>query len=66
MIEEASKIEVPTLVINGEIASDLSPRAFLTEIRDVKWEKFGGSARASHLEERERFCRIVMGFLCDD
>jgi pimeloyl-ACP methyl ester carboxylesterase len=64
MIGEARKIEVPTLLINGEreIVSDESLGPFWREIPKVKWVKFANSAHGPWLEERERFTRVVGEF----
>ncbi|PMD41797.1 proline-specific peptidase [Hyaloscypha variabilis F] len=68
MVGEARKIEVPTLLINGEreIASDECLGPFWREIPKVKWVKFANSAHGPWLEERERFFRVVGDFLCDE
>jgi L-proline amide hydrolase len=68
MIGEASKIEVPTLLINGErdTASDESVGPFWREIPTVKWVKFAHSGSGTHLEERKMFTKVVGEFLCDE
>ncbi|KAE9373128.1 proline-specific peptidase [Stipitochalara longipes BDJ] len=68
MIGEARKIEVPTLLINGEkeIVSDECLGPFLREIPKVKWVKFSNSAHGPWLEERERFIKVVGEFLCEE
>jgi len=68
MVGEARKIEVPTLLLNGEmeIAGDACMAPFWREIRRVKWVKFADSKHAPWLEEPERFFRVVGEFLCDD
>lgn len=68
MIGEARKIEVPTLLINGEreIVSDECLGPFWREILKVKWVKFANSTHSPWLEERERFTGVVGEFLCDE
>lgn len=68
MIGKARKIEVPTLLINGEkeIVSDECLGPFWREISKVKWVKFANSTHGPWLEEKERFNRVVGEFLCDE
>jgi L-proline amide hydrolase len=68
MIGEAGKIEVPTLLINGEreIVSDESIGPILREIPHVKWVKFANSTHIPWVEERERFTEVVGEFLCNE
>jgi len=68
MIGEARKIEVPTLLINGEreIVSDECLGPFWREIQKVKWVKFAHGTHSPWLEERERFTEVVGEFLCDE
>jgi proline-specific peptidase len=68
MIGEARKIEVPTLLINGEreIVSDECLGPFWREISKVKWVKFANSTHSPWLEERERYTTVVGEFLGDE
>ncbi|KUJ21574.1 proline-specific peptidase [Mollisia scopiformis] len=67
MIGEAKKIQVPTLLINGnkEIASDKAVTPFWKDIRKVKWVKMMNSTHSPHLEEKERYMEIVGEFLTE-
>jgi L-proline amide hydrolase len=59
------KISVPTLLLNG--AYDEATPGMVQEIHrripDVVWEMFPHSAHMPHVEEPERFSRVVNGFL---
>lgn len=59
------KISVPTLLLNG--AYDEATPGMVQEIHrripDVLWEMFPNSAHMPHVEEPERFSRVVNGFL---
>ena len=65
MIDDASKIEVPTLLLSG--AYDEIPESaimpFFKGIPKVKWFTFAQSSHMPHWEERERYMEIVDGFL---
>lgn len=68
MIGKAKDIAARTLLINGnrEIASDEAVAPFFREIEKVKWVKFLGSSHSPHLEEPERFIKVVGDFLIDE
>ena len=63
--DDLHKISVPTLLLNG--AYDEATPGMVQEIHrripDVLWEQFPESAHMPHVEEPERFSRIVNGFL---
>ena len=65
IIEEASKIEVPTLLLNG--AYDEVPSTaimpFFKVIPKVKWFTFAESSHTPHWEEREKYMKLVADFL---
>jgi L-proline amide hydrolase len=65
IIEDAHKISVPTLLLNGRYdeAQDSVMAPFFREIPHVKWVGFAGSSHMSHFEERERFMEVVGNFL---
>jgi len=63
--DDLHKISVPTLLLNG--AYDEATPGMVQEIHrripDVVWEMFPNSAHMPHVEEPERFSRVVNGFL---
>ncbi|KAF7300181.1 Proline iminopeptidase [Mycena kentingensis (nom. inval.)] len=66
MLEDAHKINVPTLLINGahDEARDTVVYPFFEKISGpVKWVTLADSSHMSHWEERERFMELVAGFL---
>ncbi|KAJ7140385.1 proline-specific peptidase [Mycena filopes] len=65
MIQEAHKINVPTLVVNGRYdqAQDLVLAPFVRQIPRVKWVKFEESSHMIHFEEREKYMDVLGEFL---
>lgn len=65
VVEDAHKIKVPTLIINGHYdeAQDSVIQPFLRSIKKIKWVKFAESSHVAHLEEPERFLQVVGDFL---
>ncbi|KAI0750876.1 prolyl aminopeptidase-2 [Daedaleopsis nitida] len=65
MIEDAGKIAVPTLLLNGayDEAGDLSVMPFFKAVPKVKWFTFAESSHMPHWEEREKYMRLVANFL---
>lgn len=65
MLEEAHKISVPTLLVNGawDEAADICVYPYFKLIPRVKWVQFAESSHMAHLEEPERFFEIVGDFL---
>lgn len=63
--DQLHKISVPTLLVSG--AYDEATPGMVQEIHrripDVTWELFPESAHMPHVEEPERFARVVNGFL---
>jgi L-proline amide hydrolase len=59
------RINVPTLIINGEYdeAADVAIRPFLDSIVGVKWVKFANCSHTSHLEAPGKFIQAVVDFL---
>ncbi|TDD35456.1 alpha/beta fold hydrolase [Actinomadura sp. KC06] len=58
-------IAAPTLVISGrhDEATPATVRPFADLIPDVRWELFEESSHSPHLEEPDRFIRVMTGFL---
>lgn len=58
---------MPTLVTNGKYdeAQDSVVAPFVSEIPNVKWEKFSESSHMSHFEEREKYMAVVGKFLVE-
>jgi L-proline amide hydrolase len=65
VIEHCADIAVPTLVISGEYdeATPATVRPFAEHIPDVRWEVFPESSHLPHLEEPERFQRVLGDYL---
>ncbi|KAJ4471413.1 proline iminopeptidase [Lentinula aciculospora] len=65
VIEDAHKINVPTLITNGRLdeAQDEVVVPFFREIPRVKWVRFEKSSHMPHFEERERYMEEVRAFL---
>ncbi|XP_006455951.1 hypothetical protein AGABI2DRAFT_210618 [Agaricus bisporus var. bisporus H97] len=68
MLDEAHKISVPTLLINGwnDEAADSCMYPYFKLIPRVRWIQFANSSQVAHLEEREKFMEIVGLFLTED
>jgi pimeloyl-ACP methyl ester carboxylesterase len=62
---KAYKINVETLLINGRYdeVTDLAVAPWFREIAKVKWHVMENSSHIPHWEERERYMKIVGGFL---
>ncbi|KAJ7055561.1 proline iminopeptidase [Mycena amicta] len=66
MLDDAHKITVPTLLINGahDEARDSVVYPFFEKIfGPVRWVTLPESSHMAHWEERERFMELVAGFL---
>ncbi|NUT22398.1 MAG: proline iminopeptidase-family hydrolase [Hamadaea sp.] len=65
VIEHCADIAVPTLVISGEYdeATPATVRPFAEHIPRVRWEVFPESSHLPHLEEPERFDRVMKDYL---
>lgn len=62
---DAHKIIAPTLLLNGqydEIQDDVIEPIFEV-IPNVKWVKFEESSHMPHLEEKEKFMKVLSEFL---
>ncbi|KAF5368941.1 hypothetical protein D9758_003047 [Tetrapyrgos nigripes] len=65
MIEDAHRINVPTLLTNGrhDEVHDISVAPFFEKIPKVKWVTFENSSHTAFIEETERFLKVVADFL---
>lgn len=63
--DRAHRISVPTLLINGKYdeATDACVQPFADEIPNVRWERFAESSHLPHVEEEQRYLRVVGDFL---
>jgi L-proline amide hydrolase len=65
--DQLHKISVPTLLMSG--AYDEATPAMVQEIHrripDVLWELFPNSSHMPHIEEPERFARVLNGYLSE-
>ncbi|KAH8784461.1 hypothetical protein BGZ57DRAFT_211406 [Hyaloscypha finlandica] len=68
MIGNAKKINVRTLLINGnrEIASNEGVRPFWREVEKVTWVTMNKSTHSPHLEEEEGCMGIISEFLIEE
>jgi L-proline amide hydrolase len=62
---EAHKIDVETLLINGRYdeAQDICIEPWFHEIPKVKWIQLEKSSHMGHLEQPERYLRVIAAFL---
>lgn len=65
VVQRLPSITVPTLVISGvyDEATPLAVKPFLDLVPDVRWELFESSSHMPHVEEPERYLRVVEHFL---
>ncbi|KNZ71281.1 L-amino acid amidase [Termitomyces sp. J132] len=65
IINELSRIQVPTFVINGrnDISQDFVVKPFFDGIAKVKWVTFEKSTHSPFFEERERYMGLINDFL---
>lgn len=65
VVDEVHKIKVPTLLINGEYdeAQDSTVAPFFRNIPKAKWITMANASHMSHVEEPEKYLRIVSDFL---
>ncbi|TDC86369.1 proline iminopeptidase-family hydrolase [Actinomadura sp. 7K507] len=63
--DRIAEIAVPTLLVSGrhDEATPATVQPFQDAIPDVRWEIFEESSHLPHLEEHERFIRVMTGFL---
>ncbi|KAH9943376.1 prolyl aminopeptidase-2 [Epithele typhae] len=62
--QQAHKINVPTLLISGRYdeVDEASVAPYFKTIPQVKWITFAESSHTPHMEERERYMRVVSDF----
>ncbi|KAJ7448669.1 Alpha/Beta hydrolase protein [Mycena galericulata] len=67
MIQDAHKIKVPTLLLNGRYdeAQDPVVAPFFEKVPRIHWVTFAESSHMLHFEERERYMKVVGSFLVD-
>ena len=65
IIPELHRIQVPSLVLNGiyDEAQDICVEPFFNLIPRVKWYCFAEGSHMPQWEERERYMKVVGGFL---
>jgi L-proline amide hydrolase len=63
-----NEIRVPVLVISGEHdeATPAVVRPLVEATPNVRWELFDGASHSTHLEQPDRFLRLVTDFLASD
>ncbi|ORY55460.1 Alpha/Beta hydrolase protein [Pseudomassariella vexata] len=66
-IEEAKRVKVPTLLINGENdeVQDECVEPWFRSIPKVKWVRLDRGTHMVHLEQPEKYAALVSGFLDD-
>ncbi|KAI1376211.1 proline-specific peptidase [Hypoxylon crocopeplum] len=64
-IPRLSKIKAPTLLINGaqDEAQDVAMQPFFDHIEKVKWVTLENAAHFSHVDQRERYIKLLEAFL---
>ncbi|OJT10178.1 L-amino acid amidase [Trametes pubescens] len=67
IVEDAHKINVPTLLLNGKYdrVTDNTMLPLFKAIPKVKWYTFAESSHTPVLEEREKYIKLVAAFLKD-
>jgi len=65
VVDEVHKIQVPTLLINGEFdeAQNVCVAPFFRNIPKVKWITISDASHCSNLEQPEKYMQIVADFL---
>jgi L-proline amide hydrolase len=65
IIDRLKRIEVPVLLISGKYdeATPATVQPFKDKIKDVRWEIFEHSSHMPHVEETERYLKVVGQFL---
>jgi L-proline amide hydrolase len=67
VIDRLENVDAPTLLINGDHdeATDATMQPFADLIADVSWEHFADSSHMPHVEETDKFLRVVGAFLSE-
>ena len=65
IIDRLDRIEVPVLLISGKYdeATPATVQPFKDRIKDVRWEIFEHSSHLPHVEETDRYLKVVGRFL---
>jgi len=65
IIDRLNRIEVPVLLISGKYdeATPATVQPFKDKIKDVRWEIFEHSSHMPHVEETDRYLKVVGQFL---
>ena len=65
VVDRAHRITAPTLLVNGayDEATAATMQPFHDAIPDVRWEVFAEASHMPHVEEEERFLKVVGSFL---
>jgi L-proline amide hydrolase len=65
VVDRVKSITAPTLLVNGfyDEATPATMQPFADAIPDVAWETFADSSHMPHVEEEDRFLRVVGDFL---
>jgi len=65
VIDKLHKIQVPTLVLNGEFdeARDSCVYPYFANIPKVKWYTFAGTSHMSNQEDPDKYMEVVSQFL---
>jgi L-proline amide hydrolase len=68
VIDRLDRVAVPTLVISGfyDEATPETVKPFVELIADSRWRLFAESSHMPHVEETDRFLRVVSQFLAGD
>jgi L-proline amide hydrolase len=67
IIDRLNRIAVPVLLISGKYdeATPATVQPYKDHIKDVRWEIFEHSSHMPHIEETERYLKVVGRFLDD-
>jgi L-proline amide hydrolase len=65
IIDRLARVEAPTLVISGQYdeAMPATVQPYVDEIPDARWRVFAESSHMPHVEETNRYLRVVSAFL---
>jgi L-proline amide hydrolase len=65
IVERLDRIEVPTLVVSGrhDEATPACVKPYVDRIKGARWELFENSSHLPHVEETDRYMKVVGAFL---
>jgi L-proline amide hydrolase len=65
IVDRLPRVEAPTLVISGHYdeAMPATVQPYVDEIPDARWRVFAESSHMPHVEETDRYLRVVSAFL---